>query len=86
MVRESHSIAREYELLHKYLRDRYANRVVLAFAQFEDLLGFSLPDLAWLQSAWVERRRRRDTLTPVIRADARGLDRNRQSAGQTCGV
>jgi len=44
--------AGEYELLHKYLRDRYANRVVLTFAEIEDLLGFSLPDPARLQLAW----------------------------------
>ena len=44
--------AGKYELLHKYLRDRYANRVVLTFAEIEDLLGFSLPDLARVQLAW----------------------------------
>jgi hypothetical protein len=44
--------AGEYELLHKYLRDRYANRVVLTFAEIEDLLGFSLPDLARVRVAW----------------------------------
>ena len=44
--------AGEYHLLHKYLRDRYANRVVLTFAEIEDLLGFSLPDLARVQLAW----------------------------------
>ena len=44
--------AGEYELLHKYLRDRYANRVVLTFTEIEDLLGFSLPDLARVHVAW----------------------------------
>ena len=52
IVRAPQSTAGEYELLHKYLRDRYANRVVLTLAEIEDLLGFSLPDLARLQSAW----------------------------------
>jgi hypothetical protein len=52
IVRDLHSAAGEYESLHKYLRDRYANRVVLTLAEIEDLLGFSLPDLARLQSAW----------------------------------
>ena len=42
----------EYQLLYKYLRDRYANRVVLTFAEIEDLLGFSLPELARLQREW----------------------------------
>jgi hypothetical protein len=42
----------EYELLYKYLRDRYANRVVLTFAQIEDLLGFALPAGARLHREW----------------------------------
>ena len=36
--------AGEYRLLFKYLRDRYANRVVLTFSEIEDLLGFELPE------------------------------------------
>jgi hypothetical protein len=42
----------EYRLLHKYLRNRFADRVVLTFAQMEDLLGFSLPGPAWVQREW----------------------------------
>ena len=42
----------EYQLLYKYLRDRYANRVVLTFGEIEDLLGFALPDPARLQREW----------------------------------
>ena len=42
----------EYQGLYKYLRDRYANRVVLTFAEIEDLLGFALPDPARLQQEW----------------------------------
>ena len=42
----------EYELLYRYLRDRYANRVVLTFGEIEDLLGFSLPESARVQLAW----------------------------------
>jgi hypothetical protein len=52
IVRDCPPTAGEYELLYKYLRDRYANRVVLTFAEIEDLLGFSLPDLARIQFAW----------------------------------
>jgi hypothetical protein len=42
----------EYQLLHEYLRDRFANRLVLTFAEIEDLLGFRLPDAARLQQEW----------------------------------
>jgi hypothetical protein len=44
--------AGEYQLLHKYLRDRYANRVVLTFSEIEDLLGFALPEAARHQLEW----------------------------------
>jgi hypothetical protein len=44
--------AGEYESLCKYLCGRHANRVVLTFAEIEDLLGFSLPALARVQLAW----------------------------------
>jgi hypothetical protein len=46
--------AGEYQLLYKYLADRFANRVVLTFAEIEDLLGFSLPAPARLQHEWWE--------------------------------
>jgi hypothetical protein len=41
-----------YRLLHDYLRERYADTVVLTFDQIEDLLGSTLPtearsDLGW---------------------------------------
>jgi hypothetical protein len=42
----------EYRSLYKYLRDRYADRVVLTFAQIEDLLGFPLPDSARRDRGW----------------------------------
>jgi hypothetical protein len=41
-----------YLLLYKYLENRYANTVVLTFAEIEDLLGFTLPDQARLQREW----------------------------------
>jgi hypothetical protein len=44
--------AGEYQLLCKYLRDRFANRIVLTFGDIEDLLGFSLPEAARLQREW----------------------------------
>ena len=42
----------KYLLLYKYLENRYANTVVLTFAQIEDLLGFTLPDQARLHQEW----------------------------------
>ena len=42
----------KYLSLYKYLENRYANTVVLTFAEIEDLLGFTLPDLARLQQEW----------------------------------
>jgi hypothetical protein len=41
-----------YRPLHKYLADRYAVVVVLTLDEIQDLLGFSLPDEARLQSDW----------------------------------
>lgn len=42
----------EYRSLHRYLVERYADIVVLTFAEIEDLLGFVLPELARVQPAW----------------------------------
>jgi len=42
----------EYRSLHKYLDGRYADTVVLRFAEIEDLLGFALPDYARLHLDW----------------------------------
>jgi len=42
----------KYVSLYKYLNGRFANVVVLTFAEIEDLLGFSLPDLARLSEEW----------------------------------
>jgi hypothetical protein len=42
----------EYLSLYKYLANRYANTVVLTFAEIEDLLGFTLPDSARLHQWW----------------------------------
>src|SRR3989442_8913453 len=42
----------KYLLLYKYLENRYANRVVLTFAEIEDLLGFALPGQARLDHDW----------------------------------
>jgi len=42
----------KYLLLYNYLENRYANTVVLTFAEIEDLLGFTLPDQARQHSEW----------------------------------
>jgi hypothetical protein len=42
----------KYLLLYKYLNERYANTVVLTFAEIEDLLGFPLPEQARLHQEW----------------------------------
>ena len=44
--------AGDYRLLYKYLRDRFADRLVLTFTQIEDLLGFALPGPARVQREW----------------------------------
>lgn len=49
---EAHDDVGRYQSLYKYLRDRHANRVVLTFAEIEDLLGFSLPPSARVQGRW----------------------------------
>ncbi len=42
----------KYAALYDYLENRYANVVVLTFGQIEDLIGFSLPELARTQREW----------------------------------
>ena len=42
----------EYHQLHKYLRERFADRLVLTFGQIEDLLGFALPAAALVDGGW----------------------------------
>jgi hypothetical protein len=43
---------RPYQLLYTYLDQRYADTLVLTFAQIEDVLGFALPDGARLRLEW----------------------------------
>ena len=44
--------AGQYHALYVYLRDRYADRVVLSFIDIEALLGFSLPERARQAREW----------------------------------
>jgi hypothetical protein len=41
-----------YRALHAYLNGRYADTVVLTFAEIQDLLGFALPDAARVDIEW----------------------------------
>jgi hypothetical protein len=52
MTNDGRTYNGEYRLLYKYLRDRFADRVVLTFGEIEDLVGFSLPDPARHQAGW----------------------------------
>lgn len=51
-VQRSVVTAGKYQSLYTYLENRYANTVVLTFAEIEDLLGFTLPDLARRREDW----------------------------------
>ena len=46
------AVPAEYRPLHKYLETRYADAVILTFAQVEDLLGAVLPAAALVDSNW----------------------------------
>jgi len=45
-------VSGKYQLLHKYLEERFANTVVLTFAEVEDLIGSALPDQARSEPDW----------------------------------
>jgi hypothetical protein len=51
-VTEASRDAGQYQALYVYLRDRYADRVVLSFADIEALLGFALPEPARRAREW----------------------------------
>lgn len=46
------SVAGPYAALHAYLKGRYADTVVLTFAEIEDLVGVALPDGARVSPDW----------------------------------
>jgi hypothetical protein len=50
--RDGSTKAGKYRFLYEYLEHRYAGIVVLTFGQIEDLLGFTLPDLARTHQEW----------------------------------
>jgi hypothetical protein len=58
----------KYKPLYQYLEHRYANTVVLTFAQIEDLLGFPLPDSARVHHEWWANTDPNDTPPPHSRS------------------
>lgn len=52
MISPSLLVAAPYRALHAYLKGRYADTVVLTFAEIEDLLGFALPQPARVEAGW----------------------------------
>jgi hypothetical protein len=49
---QSASVPAEYRTLYAYLNNRFADIVVLTFAQIESLLGFALPEHAHSRLDW----------------------------------
>src|SRR5438132_20525 len=49
---QANIVSGKYRSLHTYLTTRYTDRVVMTFAEIEDLLGFALPDPARLRQDW----------------------------------
>jgi len=45
-------VSGKYQLLQKYLDERFAGTVVLTFAEVEDLIGSALPDQARSEPEW----------------------------------
>jgi hypothetical protein len=50
--RQRSTMAGKYVQLYTYLENRFADTVVLTFAEIEDILGFTLPDPARLREEW----------------------------------
>ena len=57
-----------YLPLHKYLDGRYAETVVLALTQIEDLIGVGLPPEAHTSAAWWSNDGTDGTTTPQARS------------------
>jgi hypothetical protein len=45
-------VTAEYQPLHRYLKNRFADTVVLTFREIEDLLGHKLPARARAERDW----------------------------------
>ena len=66
--------------LHKALDGRYADTVVLTFAEIEDLIGVNLPEVARLEKEWWANGDADSTPSP----QSRSWIRANRSARQTC--
>jgi hypothetical protein len=51
-IPQGHGMSKAFLALHDYLKNRYADVVVLTFGQMEDLLGSPLPVAATKDLAW----------------------------------
>jgi hypothetical protein len=71
----------EHKSLYQYLENRYANTVVLTFAQIEDLLGFTLPDSARVHQEWWANKTRTHTTASFAIVDVGQRDSHAESAG-----
>jgi hypothetical protein len=63
----------KYALLYEYLEHRYADSIVLTFAQIEDVVGFPLPDQARSGSVWGRCRRSGSCPPPELWRSSRWL-------------
>jgi hypothetical protein len=69
------TVSGKYQLLHKYLEERFANTVVLTFAEIEDLIGSALPDQARSEPGWWTNPLSSRTAKPNLLAQTVAFDR-----------
>src|SRR6185369_7678640 len=67
-ARKRNDMCGEYLSLYTYLANRYANVVVLTFAQIESLVGFALPERARTDREWWTRARTSEPQTQYLDA------------------
>lgn len=68
-------VSGKYQLLHKYLEERFASTVVLTFAEIEDLIGSALPEQARSEPEWWTNALSSRTATPNLLAQTVAFDR-----------
>lgn len=68
-------VSGKYQLLHKYLEERFAGTVVLTFAEIEDLIGSALPDQARSETGWWTNALSSRTARPNLLAQTVAFDR-----------
>jgi hypothetical protein len=68
-------VSGKYQLLSKYLEERYANTVVLTFAEIEDLIGSALPDQARREQEWWTKALSSRTAKPNLLAQTVAFER-----------